>query len=210
MNLTETLLSFTVSGVEWVLWLLVAVSFISIAVIIERYVYFFFLQKNEGSLLPQIQLFLKEKKVQESIDFLKTQKTVSARVVQAGLEKYEHGSDYINEVMECEVMTMRKKLSRGLVFLSTMGNNAPFIGLFGTVLGIVKAFQDLSFDASAGAEAVMAGISEALVATAVGLFVAIPAVLANNFFQKKISNMLIDAQTVRKTVYAQLKFGSLE
>jgi biopolymer transport protein ExbB len=75
---------------------------------------------------------------------------------------------------------------RGLVFLGTLGNNAPFIGLFGTVLGIIKAFQDLATSHAQGPSAVMAGISEALGATAVGILVASPAVVAYNLCQRHI------------------------
>ena len=81
---------------------------------------------------------------------------------------------------------LRIDLERNLGILGTLGNNAPFIGLFGTVLGIIKAFADLSRNQAGGAGAVMSGISEALVATAVGLMVAIPAVMAFNFFQARV------------------------
>src|SRR6478735_6289984 len=85
---------------------------------------------------------------------------------------------------------LRIDLERNLGILGTLGNNAPFIGLFGTVLGIIKAFADLSRNQAGGAGAVMSGISEALVATAVGLMVAIPAVIAFNFFQGRVRRAL--------------------
>ena len=85
---------------------------------------------------------------------------------------------------------LRIDLERNLGVLGTLGNNAPFIGLFGTVLGIIKAFADLSRNQAGGAGAVMSGISEALVATAVGLMVAIPAVIAFNYFQGRVRKAL--------------------
>src|SRR5262245_32025241 len=85
---------------------------------------------------------------------------------------------------------IRIDMEKNLGVLGTLGNNAPFIGLFGTVLGIIKAFADLSHNQAGGAAAVMSGISEALVATAVGLMVAIPAVIAFNFFQGKVRSTL--------------------
>jgi biopolymer transport protein ExbB len=85
---------------------------------------------------------------------------------------------------------VRVDLERNLGVLGTLGNNAPFVGLFGTVLGIIKAFADLSRNQTGGASAVMSGISEALVATAVGLMVAIPAVVAYNFFQGRVRKAL--------------------
>ena len=88
--------------------------------------------------------------------------------------------------MNSEKTRARKDYERYLVILGTLGNNAPFIGLFGTVIGVIQAFQDLSTDSQGGAEVVMSGISEALVATAAGLAAAIPAVIAFNFFMNKI------------------------
>lgn len=92
------------------------------------------------------------------------------------------------------------KLDRGLVVLGTLGNNAPFIGLFGTVIGIIKAFHDLSAHPEGGPAVVMAGISEALVATAVGLMVAIPAVIAFNTFTRLVKTKMARAQALAQTV----------
>jgi biopolymer transport protein ExbB len=99
----------------------------------------------------------------------------------------------------------RVRLERRLAFLGTLGNNAPFIGLFGTVIGIIKAFHDLSMDTSSGARVVMAGISEALVATAMGLFVAIPAVVAYNYFQRRIRARLAASDALAHVLLAQLR-----
>jgi biopolymer transport protein ExbB/TolQ len=85
---------------------------------------------------------------------------------------------------------LRLEMERNLGVLGTLGNNAPFIGLFGTVLGIIKAFADLSRNQGGGAATVMSGISAALVATAVGLMVAIPAVVAFNYFQTRVRRAL--------------------
>jgi biopolymer transport protein ExbB len=102
---------------------------------------------------------------------------------------------------------VRVDLERNLGVLGTLGNNAPFIGLFGTVLGIIKAFADLSRNSIGGAGAVMAGISEALVATAVGLMVAIPAVIAFNYFQAKVRKSLSRVDAVAHMVLASFTPG---
>src|SRR4029079_12034926 len=93
---------------------------------------------------------------------------------------------------------------KNLGVLGTLGNNAPFIGLFGTVLGIIKAFADLSRNSAGGAVAVMAGISEALVATAVGLMVAIPAVIAFNYFQAKVRKTISGVDSTAHLVPAEI------
>ena len=87
-----------------------------------------------------------------------------------------------------------RKVSRGLPVLGTMGNASPFIGLFGTVLGIIKAFQDLALADKAGPQVVMAGISAALLATALGLLVAIPAVIAYNYFSLRVARIRRDLE----------------
>jgi biopolymer transport protein ExbB len=92
------------------------------------------------------------------------------------------------ELCEADV---RLGLEKNLGILATFGNNAPFIGLFGTVLGVINAFHTLGLDASFGVNAVMGGISEALVATATGLFVAIPSVMAYNYFVRRIKTLLL-------------------
>jgi biopolymer transport protein ExbB len=93
-------------------------------------------------------------------------------------------------------------LERGLAFLGTLGNNAPFVGLFGTVLGIIRSFRDLANNTTQGASAVMAGIAEALVATAVGLLVALPAVALFNYFQRYIRAQVSGAQALTHLVLA--------
>ena len=107
----------------------------------------------------------------------------AAMVAAAGLDHYARGSEAVGAAMAGAKARLRVDIEKNLGLLGTLGNNAPFIGLFGTVLGIIKAFADLSRNQAGGASAVMAGISEALVATAVGLMVAIPAVIAFNYFQ---------------------------
>ena len=87
-----------------------------------------------------------------------------------------------------------------MFFLGTLGNNAPFIGLFGTVLGIIKAFNDLAFNPEGGPSVVMSGISEALVATAVGLFVAIPAVIMFNTYNRKVKAHMSNIESIIKTI----------
>ncbi len=92
---------------------------------------------------------------------------------------------------ELSEAALRLGLEKRLGILATFGNNAPFIGLFGTVLGVIDAFHTLGLDASFGVNAVMGGISEALVATATGLFVAIPSVIAYNYFIRRIKTVLL-------------------
>ncbi len=110
-----------------------------------------------------------------------------------------HGSKQRSKLelaMRAELVSEKAKLEHGLTVLATLGANAPFIGLFGTVLGIIQAFGVLGLSNS-GTQSVMSGISEALVATAIGLFVAIPAVVAYNVFGKKLKLVMTELEVIR-------------
>ncbi len=110
----------------------------------------------------------------------------------------------------------KERMEKGLTVLATLGANAPFIGLFGTVLGIIQAFGVLSNQNiassgnSGGASVVMSSISEALVATAVGLFVAIPAVVAYNYFQRRVKTILIECESLRDFYLSKLLIGKID
>lgn len=140
MSVTQKLLQVFLVGGDFVLYILIALSVVTLGVIFER-MYIFALLKNRYRQLSRRELLLQGQK--------------------------------------------------RLTVLATLGNNAPFIGLFGTVLGVIKAFNDLHFKAGAGIKVVMGGISEALVATAMGLLVAIPAVIAYNFFSRTLNTYLL-------------------
>lgn len=108
----------------------------------------------------------------------------------------------IDRAVRSYLTAERSKLECGLTELATLGSNAPFIGLFGTVLGIIQAFGALS-DSQAASSGVMKGISEALFATAIGLFVAIPAVIAYNYFSRKLRVLLGECESLRDLYIAR-------
>jgi biopolymer transport protein ExbB len=130
---------------------------------------------------------------------------MEASVLAEGLRGLHEGAD-VDELMAGEVTRQRARLERRLMFLGTLGNNAPFVGLLGTVLGIIKAFHDLSLGdparATSSAQAVMSGISEALVATAVGLAVALPAVVAFNAFKGVVKARVAASESLARLVSA--------
>jgi biopolymer transport protein ExbB len=129
---------------------------------------------------------------------------MAAQVAMRGLSVRERGVDAVAEAMSSEKTRIRQDHERFLIVLGTLGNNAPFIGLFGTVLGIIKAFSDLAENTQGGADVVMAGISEALVATAVGLLVAIPAVVAFNYFNRRVRAATTATDDVAHTILSEL------
>ena len=134
-------------------------------------------------------------------------------MVVAGLLEAERGPKAADEAMKGAAALQRMRLEKRLAVLGTLGNNAPFIGLFGTVIGVVMAFEELgkhSQGAAGEAASVMApqtvmwAIAEALVATAVGLAVAIPAVAAYNFFQRLVKSTLANTETLSGVLMAYL------
>jgi biopolymer transport protein ExbB len=145
---------------------------------------------------------------------LENSPSAEAAVVVAGLVESARGSQAAEEAMAGAAALQRMKLEKRLVFLGTLGNNAPFVGLLGTVIGIVQAFDELGKAAKAQAsqvastiapQAVMTSIAEALVATAIGLLVAIPAVAAYNTFQRLIKSTLANTEVLSRILLAHLK-----
>jgi biopolymer transport protein ExbB len=190
MRLTERILGFTLLGSEWVLWVLIGLSLLSVTIMVERGIYLASGRTDFEDLAKQLLAFLKDNDAAGARRALAGQRAPESQIALAGLEQHARGSEAISEAMASTKSRLRIEMERNLGVLGTLGNNAPFIGLFGTVLGIIKAFADLSHNQAGGAAAVMSGISEALVATAVGLMVAIPAVIAYNYFMGRVRSSL--------------------
>ncbi len=183
--LVERLLNLALIGGEPILWLLLVLSVLCVAVIVERMIMYLRNRIDLSEFSVSLVNLLNEGKVDEAIKMAEEGHSVEAVVVMEGLRNYDKGPAVAKELMDAVALQRRQNLDSWLVFLGTIGSNAPYIGLLGTVLGIIKAFHDLAFNAAEGASAVMAGISEALVATAVGLLVAIPAVVFFNYFKNR-------------------------
>jgi biopolymer transport protein ExbB len=190
MPLTQRILGFTLLGSEWVLWLLIGLSVLSLTVMIERALALRGAAVDLDALGRELVTRLRAQDLPGARALLAGNRSPAASVAAAGIDVFERGPDAVAETMASAKSRVRVDLERNLGVLGTLGNNAPFVGLFGTVLGIIKAFADLSRNQTGGAGTVMSGISEALVATAVGLMVAIPAVVGFNFFQGRVRKAL--------------------
>jgi biopolymer transport protein ExbB len=195
MRITERFLSFTLLGSEWVLWLLIGLSVLSVTVMVERGISLRAAVPDFEELSRKLQSLLGKGDLAGAREALGPAKSPEVRVALIGLAELPRGGEAAAEAMASAKARERMSMERNLGVLGTLGNNTPFIGLFGTVLGIMRAFADLSKNQTGGAGPVMAGISEALVATAVGLMVAIPAVIFFNIFQGRVRRMMgrIDA-----------------
>jgi biopolymer transport protein ExbB len=198
LNLVKSFLGLTLIGAEWVLWVLVCLSVLSVAIIFERSLFFFRTRQNFLAFNVALMDYLKRGEFSQAEGLCSSSPSLAARVALQGIRNRQISSEAMGSSMDAMIVGERSKLDRGLVVLGTLGNNAPFIGLFGTVIGIIKAFHDLALNPQGGPSIVMAGISEALVATAVGLLVAIPAVIAFNAFTRLVKNQVADAQSLSK------------
>ncbi len=183
---------------SWVIVLMLFLSILVIGVSIERWLYFLRTKLDSDIFMDKIKNYIIDGEYEEAINFCKKSKGTIPIVVKAGLENRQLPRDEIDKIMETVRMEQRVNLERYLGILGTLGNTAPFIGLLGTVLGIIKAFKDLASSAGAGPEVVMVGIAEALIATAFGLGVAIPAVILFNYFMKKVKNISVEMDAVSK------------
>ncbi len=183
-------------GDVWVLWILVLASIVSLGVIIERWLFFRKNAVNFGKFLDEITQRLEACDIAGALDFVRSATGVESRVALAGLSNRSKGSIAVEDAMTAKLVMERSYLEGNLMILGTLGNNAPFVGLLGTVLGIIKAFNDMSVSGGSGASVVMSGISSALVATAFGIFVAIPAVAANNYFHTRLRRIAANCQTL--------------
>jgi biopolymer transport protein ExbB len=177
--------------------LLAIMSAWSIGVMIDRYLAFNAARKQSREFAPAVAGCLKEGKIEEAISVAEQNKRSHlAKVVEAGLQEFRAhtvsreiaGEQIESSRRACEraEAIVNAELKRGLSGLATIGATAPFVGLFGTTVGIINAFKGMSSEKTAGLSAVAGGISEALVTTAFGLFVAVPAVWAYNWFTNKV------------------------
>jgi biopolymer transport protein ExbB len=189
-----------------VLVLLTILCAVSIAMIVERYVSLKVHVDASRKLRESLRLAIQEGRlatdgVRILAGIAANPSSLEGRVTHAALGQLRSvGTAGVPQLFDTFISVEKPHLERFLGFLATVGSNAPYIGLFGTVLGIMKAFQDMSKAGDGGSQAVMAGISGALIATAAGLMVAIPAVLAYNIFQKQVKLILSSVGTCRELV----------
>jgi biopolymer transport protein ExbB len=200
MNLTEKLLPVALLGAEWVLWMLILLSVISVAVMIERAWYFRATGFDFDQLRKDLDGLLSNEDVPGAQKRVAALTGIEGDVISAGLAAMDRGATAADKAMGSAKSAAKLKLERNLAFLGTLGNNAPFVGLFGTVIGVIKAFHDLASKKGQGPEAVMGSLSEALIATAVGLLVAIPAVAAFNYFQRRVRTRMASTDSLAQLV----------
>ena len=211
MKLSDKFLELSAVGSEWILWILVGLSVVSVALMIERLIFYAGVQGRDSALVRSLHAALADRDLAKAQELLKNSPGPGARIAAQMLETSQRGVGSMAAIMAAVRPGEKLRLERNLNFLGTVGSNAPFIGLLGTVLGIIETFRAIERSGVVGSaeysNAVMAGIYEALVATAVGLLVAIPAVIAFNFFQRRVKSLLGEADALTNMVLALFDGG---
>lgn len=208
-NLTSELFRLPLFDPEWVLWLLLALSLVSVAVMLERWFFFRRRRLDIDLVHRRLEALLEAGDLDAAEAYLAGFDSLEANVARRGVEKLKDGAPRLEDVLAGAEAVERLRFSRGLGLLATVGSNAPFVGLFGTVLGVIRAFQELASDVGNASGSVMSGIAEALVATAVGLLVAIPAVVAYNALSGRVRAMCAQAVLLRSAVLQGVKQGEV-
>jgi len=206
--LTQLFLKVAFVGSEWVLWVLVLINFISVATSVDRILYLRRTKVDADELASKLDQLLRAGDVRGAWTLVSESEAIECVVVAAGLAALSRGAEACAEAMLSAKARVKPLVEARLNILGTIGSNAPYVGLLGTVLGIIKAAHDLTATGSDGASnpnAVMGGVFEALIATAFGLFVAIPAVVAFNVFQRKVRQTLAQTDALAHQVLASIR-----
>ncbi len=204
-GLVPTLMELPIFEAEWVLWVLIGLSIASVAVMAERYLFYRNHAIDVDAVRKKLSTLLGKGDLQGAAKFLEKFDSLETNTVLFGLRDYARGPEAVEDLLGAAARKEKARYEKRLSFLATVASNAPFIGLFGTVLGIIRAFKDLSANMSEASGAVMGGIAESLIATAVGLLVAIPAVIAYNMLKGRVKRITDDGNLMTATLLSSLK-----
>src|SRR5450631_470259 len=192
------------AGSSWILYLLLGLSLAAVTIMLDR-IWFYVQERPPKERLAAALAALGKDGAAAALAKLTDARSMEAAVARACLSHADDGVAAVEERKAGAIEQERTRYERRLAFLGTLGNNAPFIGLFGTVLGIIRAFHDLAGSSMQGTQAVMAGIAEALVATGVGLLVALPAVATYNAFTRHVERVTSATEVLAHEILALLK-----
>ena len=201
ISLTKSFERFAMLGAEWVMWALLVMGFVALILFFVR---LFFLSKYRvdiAGLLSQLKIdFVHEWQsgTKEGLDALEVgnAESMELEVASQVLNHWDRSEDTLDNLVQKTILENRQSYEKNIAYFGIVGSNAPFVGLLGTVIGVIISFKDLGDNPKGGLEVVGPGISEALVATAVGLLVAIPAVIMFNYLKGQIRRRVQNAELV--------------
>jgi biopolymer transport protein ExbB len=205
MDIQAKLTAFAMLGATWVMWVLIGLSIGGLAVALDRAIYLLRTSDNVHKLKKEILLLLTRGQLGAARERLAKSRSFEARIVASTLEAPEDGAASAEDRMAGATQVAKIRMEKRLAFLGTLGANAPFVGLLGTVIGIIRAFAELNTAGGQVSAGLMTQVGEALVATAIGIMVAIPAIAFFNGFQRVIKTRLSRAEGFGREVMAYLK-----
>jgi len=200
LNIVDTLRS------SFTMIILMACSVVALTFIFERWLFYKHTSIDADRFYMKIKEAFRNEGIEKAISVCNSSLSPLAAVVKSGLEESDKTPQVAAEMMDAMAIEQRTKLEKNLSILGTLGNIAPLIGLFGTVVGIIRAFHSLSVSGSAGPSVISAGIAEALVTTAAGLVVAVPAVVFYNYYLRRVETVMNEIESVSKKVLVMLGF----
>jgi biopolymer transport protein ExbB/TolQ len=204
-DIVQRILDLPLFQAGWVLYFLLGLSFVSLAFIFERVAFYRKHRVDLHSVRGRFVEALDKNDYDAAATVLMAVDSLETNAVLFGLRQHAKGPDAVEDLVAGAITKEKERYDARLDILATIASNAPFVGLFGTVLGIIRAFKDLAQNAQAANVSVMAGVAEALIATAVGLFVAIPAVVAFNAFKGRVRKATNNAVLLSRILLAHLK-----
>jgi biopolymer transport protein ExbB len=204
MDIQQRMTAFALLGATWVMWVLVGLSVVSVAIMLERAYFFAVTRDDIDALRKDLLDSLRRGDIAAARKRMQASRSFEATFAMAGLDSAADGAGAATERIQGEEKISRLRMERNLAFLGTVGNNAPFVGLLGTVLGIIRAFHSLDQSQGKVTSGLMMDIGEALVATAIGIMVAIPAVAAFNYCQRVIKTRLFRGSALGSDVVSHL------
>jgi biopolymer transport protein ExbB/TolQ len=190
MELSKAFVEFAQLGADWVMLLLIGLSIISVGVMIDRFLWFRGREADIERFNREIRGAFERGEFDRLQAKYKDDPAIPVQVALRGLHERDRGPEAVAEAMHGERARWRRNADKNLIILGTLGNNVPFVGLFGTVLGVMSAFVELKTNTAEAQANTLDLIAEALAATAVGLMVAIPAVVAYNYFSRRLKLVL--------------------
>ena len=194
INIVDTLRS------SFTMIVLIACSVIALTFIFERWLFYKQTNIDADRFFMKIKEAFRNEGKERAISVCNSSLSPLAAVVKSGLEETDNTLEVAAEMMDAIAIEQRTKLEKNLNILGTLGNISPLIGLFGTVIGIIRAFHSLSVSGSAGPTVIAAGIAEALITTAAGLVVAVPAVVFYNYYLRRVETVMSEIESISKKV----------
>lgn len=202
INIVETFRS------SFTMIILLGCSIVALTFIFERWLFYKNTAVDADRFFIKLKEALRNEGIENAISVCNGSLSPLAAVIKSGLEEYGKDARAVEDMMDAMAIEQRTKLEKNLSILGTLGNIAPLIGLFGTVVGIIRAFHSLAVSGTAGPSVISAGIAEALITTASGLVVAVPAVIFYNYFLRRVNTTMNEIESISKRVMVLLGLAS--